>query len=330
MIDAIDSNEDNENLNNLLDNVKLPRTGRYKDVNKSILDALVKHRKVKIDQNILLNKELEKKLSNLKNLLNKTPGDYTFSIEDIDAMIADIVSNEDLNSLLKDADISSADRTNDVNKRIKNILVNYRQKKLFELKGSVSKLITKTLENSNFSIETLNEIIDAVKDNQDNDTLNVLINKSGLSSLERTDPVNINILDAVAKYKKKKLSKDYSRKINANRYPSNVRVFHSKYIDQMNVLTLALTNLLNAINTRLQEVHSIDSYELTDIKAICNYNVDQILRNNTKISPKEFKDQFFAGILKDAKRANIDDKVTKLIIENFNKNKYFTSKYRPT
>jgi K+-transporting ATPase c subunit len=178
---------------------------------------------------------------------------------------------------------------------------------------SADNLLNKALEGSNFNIKDLDGMIDASNRNEKNENINKLLNNPELSSADRAEDINKNLLDVLVKHRQKKLSADYLN-INAEDYQEH-QLLVANYIAQMNAL--------------IPELQHLHKYEQNNIRAVFNYNADDILRNTSKISAEEFRDQLFTNITNNAKKENINNESLNIVIKNFTLNKYFTPTKKP-
>jgi hypothetical protein len=78
---------------------------------------------------------------------------------------------------------------------------------------------------------------------------------------------------------------------------------------------------MNALIPELQHLHK---YEQNNIRAVFNYNADDILRKTTEISAEEFRDRLFTKITTNAKKENINKDSLDIVAQHFDQNKYFT------
>ncbi len=165
------------------------------------------------------------------------------------------------------------------------------------------------MNDSHLSIEEVNGMIDAIDSNNDNEIFNSLLNDAGLSrtDISNAEDINNKMRDVLVKYRQEKLSEYYELDI-AN-YSQDKSRISAPYVAQMNALNIEFKDFLK--------------HEIDDIKAVCNYNADNILQNNDNISANEFKKLLLSKVRDDTKRGNLNEVAVTIVITKFSENKFF-------
>jgi hypothetical protein len=152
-------------------------------------------------------------------------------------------------------------------------------------------------------------MIDDIDSKNDSEALNGLVNRADLSRADVSNVEDIykNIRDVLVEYKQEKLS-EY-KELDISTYSQHQRMISAPYLAQMNALNIEFKGLLK--------------HEIDDIRAVCNYNADNILQNNDGISAKKFKDLLLSKVTDDARRGNLNPAALDAVIKKFTENKFF-------
>jgi hypothetical protein len=174
---------------------------------------------------------------------------------------------------------------------------------------NVNDLLRQTIKDCNFGIEEVNKMIDDIDSKNDSEALNGLVNRADLSraDVSNVEEIYINIRDVLVEYKQEKLS-EY-KELDISTYSQHQRMISAPYLAQMNALNIEFKGLLK--------------HEIDDIRAVCNYNADNILQNNDGISAKKFKDLLLSKVKDDARRGNLNPAALDAVIKKFTENKFF-------